>query len=338
MTTPSLTVASTVIRQHGGLYSLLDLPANPAIMLLKGVQRPSNSGIRTRKTGGFFAPGNCQCREGDGYNTRKGKKSTRLFAGFEPPGTLTGLGQSGSVRFGNLKQELAMTHALTIGTTEIRSINGLYSLNDFHKSSGRENRHRPSLFINNQQTQDLISEISKAGIPALTTKKGGAHGGTYACRELVIAYAAWISAAFHLKVIRVFMEASGQGEREAAAKQPMPESPPPPPFIAALTKDQAMQFRDLSESQRTDRHAVYCALALSGKEMADHFRANKGTPDLLLRGIERNIEQQKFGILLAEDALSRVRQTIEYLGKLESDEALGQIALGAGKLRRALHH
>jgi hypothetical protein len=33
----------------------------------------------------------------------------------------------------------------------------------------------------------------------------GAHGGTYACRELVIAYAAWIDAKFHLRVLRVFL-------------------------------------------------------------------------------------------------------------------------------------
>jgi len=45
---------------------------------------------RTRKLGGFFASGHCtsalgRCliygREGDGYNTRKGKKSACLFAG-----------------------------------------------------------------------------------------------------------------------------------------------------------------------------------------------------------------------------------------------------------------
>lgn len=100
--------------------------------------------------------------------------------------------------------------ALIIGTSEVRQIDGLYSLNDLHRASGNENRHRPSLFIENKQSQDLIAEITKAGITALRTKKGGTQGGTYACKELVIAYAAWISPAFHLKVIRVFLAEAGR--------------------------------------------------------------------------------------------------------------------------------
>jgi hypothetical protein len=63
----------------------------------------------------------------------------------------------------------------------------------------------PNYFLSNQQTKDLIAEIQIAGIPAISAKP---RIGTYACRELVIAYAAWISPAFHLKVIRVFLDAA----------------------------------------------------------------------------------------------------------------------------------
>ncbi len=95
--------------------------------------------------------------------------------------------------------------ALTVAGTSVHQINGLYSLTDLHKASGAEAKHRPNYFLDIDQTQGLIGEISKAGIPAFEAKRGN-NGGTYACKELVIAYAAWISAAFHLKVIRVFLD------------------------------------------------------------------------------------------------------------------------------------
>lgn len=97
--------------------------------------------------------------------------------------------------------------ALTIGTTSVRQVGELYSLNDLHKASGGEALKRPGEFMRNQQTQDLVAEIANAGISAFESRKGN-KGGTYACKELVIAYAAWISAAFHLKVIRVFLAAA----------------------------------------------------------------------------------------------------------------------------------
>lgn len=116
---------------------------------------------------------------------------------------------------------------LSILSKEIRILDGLYSLNDLHKASGYSNKHRPSLFMKNQQTQELIHEIEQSrnscfgennqsenshfdknrdlGIPrSVKTQRGGAYSGTWVCKELVYSYAMWISPKFHLQVIRAF--------------------------------------------------------------------------------------------------------------------------------------
>jgi len=105
----------------------------------------------------------------------------------------------------------AVLPSLVVAHTAIRKDQeGRYCLNDLHKAAGGENRHRPSLWLENQQTQELVEEIAKAGIPALAQNqpvsviKGGSSPGTYVCKELVYAYAMWISAKFHLTVIRAF--------------------------------------------------------------------------------------------------------------------------------------
>nr|WP_231888224.1 KilA-N domain-containing protein [Acetobacter malorum] len=100
--------------------------------------------------------------------------------------------------------------ARTILSTSIRQdAEGRYCLNDCWKASGAENSKRPSLWEANVQTSALINELQgSAGIPAHPTKtvKTGANErrGIWACKELVYAYAMWISPAFHLQVIRAF--------------------------------------------------------------------------------------------------------------------------------------
>ena len=102
-------------------------------------------------------------------------------------------------------------NTIAISNVSIRQNGNLYNLNDLHKASGAENRHKPSLWLQNQQTNDLIDEIIKAGNPALDKNqhvikvvKGGNQSGTFVCKELVYAYATWISAKFFLLVIRTF--------------------------------------------------------------------------------------------------------------------------------------
>ncbi len=101
--------------------------------------------------------------------------------------------------------------ALTIAGSSVRQVNGLYSLNDLHKASGGEENFKPAFFLRNDQAQALVAEIAKgADLHLFLKSTKGRNGGTFACKELVIAYAAWISAAFHLKVIRVFLSAATQ--------------------------------------------------------------------------------------------------------------------------------
>jgi len=91
---------------------------------------------------------------------------------------------------------------LVIADTDIRQdAAGRFSLNDLHRAAGSEDRHRPNYFLKNQQTEALIAEIEKAGIPAIEARQ---RIGTFVCKELVYAYAMWISPAFHLQVIRAY--------------------------------------------------------------------------------------------------------------------------------------
>lgn len=102
---------------------------------------------------------------------------------------------------------------LIIGNTQIRrDVAGRYCLNDLHQASGGAARHQPHRWKILQSTQELIAELGKeddrypnsgSGEPIVSIE-GGFVQGTYAVKELVYAYAMWISAAFHLHVIRAY--------------------------------------------------------------------------------------------------------------------------------------
>jgi len=102
-------------------------------------------------------------------------------------------------------------NALTIANTAIRQFDGLYSLNDLHRAAGNEAKNAPNRFLRIDQTKALVHEIEccpEMGITPIKVIKGnradGVQQGTYVCKELVYAYAMWISAKFHLAVIRAF--------------------------------------------------------------------------------------------------------------------------------------
>ena len=107
---------------------------------------------------------------------------------------------------------------LVIGEFAIRQDDeGRYSLADLHKASGNLAKHKPSNFLRVEQTQELIKEIEQCSDislcetdhfsnmrSAVKVINGGNNRGTYAVKEMVYAYAMWISAKFHLMVIRAY--------------------------------------------------------------------------------------------------------------------------------------
>ena len=108
---------------------------------------------------------------------------------------------------------------LQILTQSIRIFENLYALNDLHIASGGKSKHQPSNFVRLDTTKALIAEIEKDNQHALKIIRG-TNGGTYACEELVIAYAMWISPQFHLVVLRAFMAMHRNQPQQLALPEP----------------------------------------------------------------------------------------------------------------------
>ncbi|EEY09488.1 P22AR C-terminal domain-containing protein [Mannheimia haemolytica] len=124
---------------------------------------------------------------------------------------------------------------LTILNTAIRQHENLFSLNDLHQVSGNSKNHQPSNFSRLETTQALVSAIQAEGTANPIKTLRGTQGGTYACKEIVIAYAAWISPQFHLVVLRAFLN---QLENLQKNSEIQPLAPPPKKYTFDFTEDE----------------------------------------------------------------------------------------------------
>ncbi|MFH3770156.1 KilA-N domain-containing protein [Acinetobacter baumannii] len=107
---------------------------------------------------------------------------------------------------------------LVIGDFTIRQDEeGRFMLGDLHKASGGEKKHQPSNFLRTEQIKELINEIDHSANlqssdndhssnmrSAVKVVNGGDNRGTYVVKEIVYAYAMWISPKYHLMVIRAY--------------------------------------------------------------------------------------------------------------------------------------
>ncbi|MDL2169780.1 KilA-N domain-containing protein [Asaia sp. HumB] len=101
-----------------------------------------------------------------------------------------------------------MTDALTILETKIRrDIEGRYCLNDCHRAAGGAKKDGPSYYLATEGAKKLVAEMEgHTDFPVGPTNiiNDGKNNGTYVAKELVYAYAMWISPSFNLKVIQAF--------------------------------------------------------------------------------------------------------------------------------------
>lgn len=133
-------------------------------------------------------------------------------------------------------------NAITISNVAIRQTsNNLYNLNDLHKASGGIERHKPANWLRLQQATELIEELSSSQIrevkdnqQVIKTVNGGNNRGTFACKELVYAYATWISAKFFLLVIRTFDAVVSGSLKPSEARTTADERTPLRQAVSAL--------------------------------------------------------------------------------------------------------
>lgn len=131
-----------------------------------------------------------------------------------------------------------MKQQLIIAQTFIRQDSeGRYCLNDCHRASGMSETKRPSNWIRTQLSKDLVNEIevsSNMSAPLNIVTDGlNEDRGIYAVKELVYAYAMWISPVFQLQVIRAY---------DALVSQPQFQIPQTLPDALRLAADQAEEI------------------------------------------------------------------------------------------------
>lgn len=107
---------------------------------------------------------------------------------------------------------------------------GRYCLNDLHRAAvsdgANERTKEPAKFLSSPQIGELVAEMTDTqnpGIGPVNAVKGGLQQGTYVAKELVYAYAMWISPAFHLKVIRAY-DAMVSAKPQHLIPQTLPEA------------------------------------------------------------------------------------------------------------------
>lgn len=233
------------------------------------------------------------------------------------------------------------TPKITILDQAINMIDGLYSLNDMHKASGRADKHRPTFFLRNQETKDLIAELegevsdvrkcTSLESQVIRVVKGnftdGIKQGTYVCKELVYRYAMWISPKFALLVIRTF-DKLVTGELKVATNN------------SELTAEQTLPLREAVSKLVTKLGILYPEGYKLVHQRFSVGHIKKLKPEQIPQAVEyiHNLQMQAYSGSLNIDAAidNEMWRYVGLLKYMQLSEALREAQEASNKLHRAI--
>ena len=190
---------------------------------------------------------------------------------------------------------------LVIETKSIRQADGLYSLNDLHKASGGSKHNQPSNFIRLKQTLGLIEQMKRSS-DMRNIVNVQAKVGTYVCKQLVYAYAMWISPEFYLHVINTFDQ----------IQQPTPQLTPE---LQAALNDRIAYLAGqthITAKQRLTEEAIKIINNAPADKQLEHFKSisQKITVNIINKKEAENIKTLgELSIEFTEKFINKINRT-----------------------------
>lgn len=154
-------------------------------------------------------------------------------------------------------------------------------------------KNKPSEWLRNKQTIELVEEVEKAGIPAIYKKQ---QLGTFAVKELVYSYAMWISAKFHLTVIRAY---------DALINQPYNQDQSTNSISIGLNFPEGMRQITLRFESEGFSHGRWFTALSDGRIMIEKLNDN-AMPLTFEQWIEYAIKERGYVVLPKHQVLAKL--------------------------------
>lgn len=181
-----------------------------------------------------------------------------------------------------------MNNLIVAGSAVRINKNDLYSLNDLHKAAGAKEKDQPALWLRLDGTKALIDELSNSTQMQdkdIAQSSAGRYGGTHVCKQLVYAYAMWISPKFHIHVIEAYDDLvngriesiTTQAKTEASRQRARLESRALTDAVKITRESQGKEIKPFHFSNEYDL-INKVALGMTAKQYRSHHSFDKVTP------------------------------------------------------------